>query len=168
MNNKGFSLIEMLLYLGIFVILFALIISFVTWVYKINIRSTIKRELSSDIRNVMDIIGREIRQAESIYSPLTSLSQLSLKTNYYLPVDEPFSYIDFFVCGDQICFKKENQDPVSLISEKTTLKELSFKITDFNAVTIYLSLERKDPFGLFSPQPLSQATSTFSLRSYVK
>lgn len=166
MKSKGFTLIELLVYISIFSVVFAIIISFVTWAYQTNIRSAVQRELSEDIRNVMNVMSKEIRQAKNIYNPLSTETQLSLRVLGNLPQGESYSYIDFFLCENRVCLKKESQNPIALTSEKTEVNKLKFTIVNSDSVQIFLSLKRKNSFAVLGEYSFTEATSTVFLRLY--
>ena len=125
-SHKGFTLIELLAAIAVFVIIFGILISFIIWTYNsaINIQAT--SEVENSFQQAMETMLREIKRSRSIYTPVSNDSQLSLETINYTPDGEISSYIDFFVCGEQICFKKEGQLPVALTSQKTKVDSLSF------------------------------------------
>ena len=128
------------------------------------------RETLSNGRGAMEKMVYEIREAQSIYSPTTTSTQLSLETWHYLPEGESSSYIDFFLCGAQICLKKESQDPIPLTSEKVEVKELKFwqiaTTSTVPSIQINLELSYKNPHNRPEYQASFNATSTVSLRSY--
>ena len=69
----------------------------------------------------METMVYDVKEANSIYTPTSMFDshpgQFSLETKKYLPTGEVSSYVDFFICGDHLCFKKESQDPISLTSD---------------------------------------------------
>ena len=69
---------------------------------------------------------QEITEAKRIYIPTTAADQLSLETNKYLASGEQASYIDFYLCDSNLCFKKESQSPVVLTSDSVKIEDLTF------------------------------------------
>ncbi len=172
-TSFGFTLIEILVYIGVFSVVFAALISFIIWVNKSNIKTQAMREVSDNLKLAMDKMIYEIRTAKSIYTPTVTSSQLSLETLNYLPEGETFSYIDFFLCGplsDTLCLKKESQNPVALTSPRVKIDNLTFTLigtsTSTSSVQIELKVSYKNPQNLTEYQASVAATSTASLRSY--
>lgn len=126
-NSKhGFSLIEVLIAIAIFSIIILAVTSFFFSVNFSNTRSKANREVQENARRMMDIMTYEIRNAKGIYSPTTTLNQLSLETTRHLPTGETSTFIDFFLCGANLCLKKESQNPITLNSDTVEVYALSF------------------------------------------
>ena len=173
MNSKfqsSFTLLEILVYIGVFSIVMGVLISFIIWVINSNIKAQAIRETSDNAREVLETMVYEIRTAKSVYIPTSTSTQLSLETLNYLPEGESFTYIDFFLCGTQICFKKESQIPVALTSDKVEIKDLNFtligNVTSTPSVQIALKADYKNPQNRPEYQASVNVTTTASLRSY--
>lgn len=165
-RQKGFAVLETLIYVTIFVLVFLMIAGFIFWFNYSNSRSKADRELLENSRDAIEAIVYEIKGAESVYTPTSSQNQLSLKTSNYLPSGEESSYIDFFVCGSRVCFKKEGQSPVFLTPESIQVSNLEFTQISANGapcVQVRLAVDYTDSSGVNSSIEL---TSTASLRSY--
>ena len=169
-SKFAFTLIEILVYIGVFALVAGVLYSFIIWVYHSDIKTRAMREVLDNGQRAMETMIYEIREARSIYTPLTTSTQLSLETTHYLPEGESFSYIDFFLCGAQICLKKETENPIPLTSDKVEVKELNFSqisaTSSFPSVQINLKLVYKNPFEKPEYQVHIEATSTVSLRAY--
>lgn len=164
---KGFSLIEMLVYITIFSIIFFTISSFFIWVIKGNIKNRAIQEVLDNGRLAMETITYEIREAKSIYTPTTTSSQLSLETTKYLPDGESASYIDFYLCDNKICFKKESQEPVAITSDRIVVNNLSFTLIGDGPsfVKINLDISFKNPDNRPEYQASVNLKSAASLRN---
>jgi len=166
MIKKGFTLIEVVVSLAIFSVILLAILSFYFWINYASSKTKAEREVVESARRAVDIISKEIRSAKSIYSPTTSAGQLSLETTSYLPSQETDSYIDFFLCGERICFKKESQDPVAITSDSVRITSLVFTQLSTNgksSVKIDLTAGYTDNSGVSSTLNISSAAS---LRAY--
>ena len=156
-NDRGFTLLEILVYIAILSLVLFLICSFIFWMNQSNTKTKAEREALENSRRALEIMAYEIKGAKSVYTPTTSLNQLSLETYRYLPDDEDNSFIDFFLCGSRICFKKEAQDPIFLTSDTVEVKQLEFTQISTNgspSIKINLTIDNIN------------LTSTVSLRSY--
>lgn len=128
-NNLGFSILEILVSIAIFALIFTVITSFIFWMNYSNSGLKSDREAGENAKRVMEAVIYEIRGAKSVYTPTTTASQLSLETAKYLPTGETNTFIDFFICGLSICLKKESQNPVSLLPD--TVKATSLEFSQF-------------------------------------
>ena len=156
-ENGGFTLLEILVYIAILSLVLLLICSFIFWMNQSNAKTKAKREALESSRRALEIMTYEIKAAKSVYTPTTSLNQLSLEIYKYLPNDEDDSFIDFFLCGSRICLKKEAQNPIFLTSDTVEVKLLEFSQVSTNgspSIKISLTIDNIN------------LTSTVSLRSY--
>jgi len=169
----GFTLTEVLVYVAILSIIILAISGFLTWTMRTNTKAKAMRETQDNARRAMEIMTYEIKEAKSIYTPTSVFDshpgQLSLETAKYLPEGEKSTYIDFYLCGTQLCLKKESQNPIALTSNRVEVKNLVFsQIVTGSAPSIQINL--KIDYKTEAARPEYQAsfitTSTVSLRSY--
>lgn len=156
-SGAGFTLLEILVYIAILSLVLLLICSFIFWMSSSNTKTKAKREALENARRALEIITYEIKGAKSLYTPTTTLNQLSLETYRYLPDDEDNTFVDFFLCGSRICLKKESQDPIFLTSNTVEVEQLEFRQISTNgspSIKINLTVN------------YINLTSTVSLRSY--
>ena len=155
-----------MVYLAVFVVIFGLLISFIIWIYSTSARIKTLKELQTNCQSAMEAIIYEIRTAESIYSPTTASSQLSLYTFSGLPLGETFTYTDIFLCGERICLKKESVSPIALTKKEVKASGLQFEqitgASGFASVRISFLLEAGEAA---SPAQLTCSGSA-SLRNY--
>jgi len=166
---KGFSMIELLVYIVILAIVFTAVINYINWTIKVNNKSQAVREVAENAKIALDAITYEIKEGTGIYFPTSGLSQLSLETGHYIPDQEESSYIDFFLCGadqDVLCIKKESQNPVAITSEKVAITSLEFIYIASSSIGISLDVEYKDSLNRLEYQASTTIRSNASLRSY--
>jgi len=180
-SGGGFTLIEVLVYIGVLGIILTAVFSLLITSNRSNIKAKVMRETQEDASRAMDIMVREIKEAKSVYTPTSDFDittdpvQLSLETINYLPTDEEVAYIDFFLCGPSLCFKKEPQTlgavqpPVSITKDNVEVNNLVFtRIVsgDSTSVQIELGMNYKNPSNRPEYQATVNLTYTASLRSY--
>lgn len=173
MTRRGFTLLEVLVYIAILVIVVLVISSFLIWAIRANTRNRVMAETLDNARRAIEIITHEIKETESIYEPTSTFDshpgQLSLKTKGHLPTGENSTYIDFYICDSYLCLKKESQDPISLTSGRVEVKNLIFtKIIsgEIPSVQIDLRVDYKNATGRPEYQASVNLRSVASLRSY--
>jgi len=166
-NKAGFTLLEVLIYVAILSLVLLLVSSFIFYLTLSNSQSRADREVGENARRVLEQITYEINGAKSIYTPTTSASQLSLETVNYLPDGESTTYVDFFICGTQVCLKKESQNPIPLTSDNVQVDLLEFiQVSTNGSQSIKINLTVKSKSIINNFQPSIDITSTASLRSY--
>lgn len=167
-SGEGFTLMEVLVYITVFSIIILTISSFTIWLIRSAVKARVMRETLDSARRAMKILTYEIREAESIYIPTTTLSQLSLQTAHYLPEGEETTYIDFYLCGKRLCLKKESQNPIALTSDKVEINNLEFsKVATTSAipsVQILFRMDYKNPADRPEYRASVNLISTVSLR----
>lgn len=128
------------------------------------------REVLDNNQRAMETMLYEIREAKSVYTPTTTSNQLSLETTHYLPSGETSTYIDFFLCGDRLCLKKESENPIALTSDRVKVTNLNFTQVATGAATPSIRISLRVEYNAPASKPEYQAslelTSTASLRSY--
>jgi len=162
---EGFSLLEIVISVAIFSIILFAVVSIFLSMNNSNLKTTASREVSENVRMAIEKITYEIRSAKSIYTPTTTASQLSLETSKNLPGGETNTFIDFFLCGSAICFKKESQDPVAITSNSVQITNLTFsQILTGSKPSVQIDLTANSGSGVnYSSINIK---STASLRSY--
>ncbi len=173
-KGAGFTLIEVLIYIAVLVIIITAVSAFFLWGIRSNTKAKVMRETLDNSTRAMETLTREIKEAKSIYTPTSVFDshpggQLSLETNKYLPVGESTTYIDFYLCGTQLCLKKESQDPIALTSDKVEVSNLVFSriiTNEIPSVQVSLNVDYKDSTGRPEYQASVNLISTVSLRGY--
>lgn len=167
---QGFTLMEILVYIGVLSIIISVAISCFLWTSQSLAKNRATLETINNGKRAMDAILSEIREAKSIYEPATTSTQLSLETNKYPAEGETSSYIDFYLCEERLCLKKEGQAPLVLTSEKVRVDYLAFNRVNTASTTpsvqIVLSISHKAASLKPALQASFAATSTASLRTY--
>lgn len=171
MKRKGFTLIEVLIYIAVLGIIISAISSFLLWTIDSYAKGKALRESMNNAKRAMDIMTYEIKEAKSIYTPNTTSTQLSLETTHYLPTGEDTTYIDFYICENRLCLKKEDQDPIAISSDRVEVESLSFVPVSTltlsgSSVQINLTIKYKNPANLPKYEASTNLISTVSLRSY--
>lgn len=170
-KKNGFTLPETLVYIAILVIIASAISIFAIWSIKASGKIKVENETMQSASQAMDILIYEIKEAKSVYLPTSvfdqNFGQLSLETTLEPPAYENTTYIDFYICGGQICLKRENQAPIAITSDKTTVTDLTFSrimASTTETVKINLSLKYNTP----NNRPEWQATTTLTTTAAVK
>ena len=167
--EKGISIIEVLVYIGVFSLIMVIVTSFVFWFVRSNTKAKVMREVLDSSKKVMELITQEIKESEYIYLPTTSATQLSLKTKKYPAPGEEFSYIDFYLCDSRICMKKESQDPIYLTPESIEVNNLVFTQVmsgDYLSIRINLGVNYNNINNRPEYEASVDLTSAASSRSY--
>ncbi|MDO8265101.1 MAG: prepilin-type N-terminal cleavage/methylation domain-containing protein [Candidatus Parcubacteria bacterium] len=164
--KKGFTLIEIIIYVSVLVIVVSSVVSFIFWAVNSNTKAKAMAEVSDNFRRAIEIMSSEIREAKSVYTPTTGANQLSLETKKYLPVGEATSFIDFSLCSTKLCLKKEGQDPEALTSDRVEVYNLYFTPVATTTVQIGFSIRYKNTNNRPEYNASLAATTTVSIRNY--
>lgn len=136
--KKGFTLIEMVLYIGLLGMLLGAVSSFVVFAVRSQAKTKVEGEVAFQASRAMELITREIKQATGVYAPTsvfeTHPGQLSLATNTMPPQGEITTYTDFFLCGVRLCQKRESQSPIAITSSAVKVQNLVFHLINSTGV----------------------------------
>lgn len=166
--QHGFTLVEMVVYVGILTLVILLVTSFMFYLHYANSQTQGDREVLESARRALENMVYEVNGARSIYTPTTTASQLSLETLRYIPAGESTTYIDFFICDTtRLCLKKESQNPIYLTPDSVNITSLAIAQINANnspSVKITLAMTFKNPTNnLIQSVSLTQVAS---LRNY--
>ncbi len=173
-NKKGFTLIELIIYIATFSFVLVFLVSFVFNLINVQAKIKINKEVLENNQRAMEIMLSYIKQSQDIYTPTSFFDnhpgQLSLKTAQNTPEGEEETYLDFYLDeNERICFKEEGSEEVALTSEKVEINNMVFNyLIDSNnnkSIRIELSAIYRNPSTKISYQATSTLISTANLRN---
>ena len=166
--GAGFTIIEFVVYIAVLAILGGAVLTLFLWTLKAHTKTQVLQETTFSMQLAMDRIMHEVREAENLYLPTTTATQVSLETKTSIPPGETSGYIDFFLCGQTLCIKKEGGVPLALTPSTVEVTNLSFipisTDTDFPSLRIFIEVRHKNPNNRPELEAVMSATSTASLR----
>jgi len=154
-QKKGFSLIEVLFYITIFIILISVVTLFAaTFIKSIN-KNHIKKEVAQGAYTVINSIIYEIENADNVYLPTSVFGahpgQLSLKTTQKLSEGEQATYIDFYLDNNnRFYIKREGEGARLLTSENLRVTNLEFQYLANSSESIRIILTVN--YNIFDPE----------------
>ena len=171
-GQRGFTLIEILIYTALLVIISVVSVSFFIQVVNVTETSRRSREALDNAKGALETINQEIRHADSIYTPTSVLDsasgQLSLETLRDLPTDEESTYVDIYLDSQRLYLKREGVIDQLITSEKVKVTKLQFGLladtSSKPAVQVTLTVEYYDQAA--GPSNSVTLTSTSTLRLF--
>lgn len=161
MKNEGFTLMELLVYIGLVSILVVGIISFLVWMVKAGAQVKVQRETLYNARRTLDVVTRNIRNAKtaSVFD-----SRLELENG---------TRTEFYLCGTSstVVCKDEGETTTELTSGHVNADQLNFKrintaSTSPASISINLKLSYDNPGGHSWYESSVNLNSVVNLRSY--
>lgn len=119
MKQKGFTFIELILYIAILTIILSSLVPFAWNVVGTSVKSMVQQEVNTNARYISERIKFEIRNASGINS--VSATSISLSTS--TPVTNP-TIID--LSGGNIRVTQGAESPFNLNSTNTVISSLTF------------------------------------------
>jgi len=171
-SKNGFSLIELLLYVAVISVVISAIVGFGSWAIQVGTKTKVNSEVVNNARLAMDTMVYEIKKAYSVYTPTsvfdTHPGQLSLE-QLNVTTTESSSFVDFFLCGQALCLKREGALAITITNSQVRITNLIFKqllnSTSAPSIQIMFSVS-----SLASSRPEATASldliGTANLRSY--
>lgn len=148
-SSRGFTFVEAIAYIAVLAIIVMAVFLFLVWMAQLHTKNVVLRETLENAERAMDSILLEAREAEGLYTPTSTATQLSLATNRHVPSSETNTYIDFFLCGERICMKKELEYPIALTADDIRITNLEFRqvatSADFPSLYVTLTAEYDGP-----------------------
>lgn len=143
-NSKGFSLIEMLVYISMLVIMLLLIVQMISSILKTERTSASARRIESSAIFALDRIGREIRNAESVdATSVLNTTSGSLVLNSLNASGTPV-ISEFSLISGVLHLKTNGVDTGALTRSNVTVTQLKFNLltsSTTEAVKIELKLD---------------------------
>ena len=165
--KKAFTLVEFLIYIALFSITATMVTSLVVKFIQTTRTINALKEIQENEKIAIDTISQEVKQSLGVYIPTsvfgTNPGQLSLETKNYLPPQEQTTYVDFYVDGQGIYRKRENEAPSRITSqgvEVTNFTTVLISQAQIPAIRIDLTLASTD-----LPNSSFPISFTVSLRS---
>ncbi|MDP2641196.1 MAG: type II secretion system protein [Candidatus Yanofskybacteria bacterium] len=167
-SGGGFTLIEFMVYIAVLAILGGAISMLFLWTLKVHTKAQVLQETVASGEVALERVMSEVREAESLYLSTATSSQISLETKTSFPSGETTGFLDFFLCGEALCMKKEGEDPSALTPDTVEVTNLSFTPistnTLFPSLRMSITLEHKNPNTRPELEAAVELTSTASLR----
>jgi len=172
-KNKGFTLIELMIYIAVFTIITTVITLFVFNFINAYTKIRITKEVSESSQIAMETMLLEIKHAKNIYNPTSYFDshpgQLSLETEKDVPTGEEMSYVDFYLdSNNRLCVKREGQTAEPLTSENIEINNLVFSYLISNnvkSIRIELSAIYRNRTERITHQATTTIISTANLRN---
>lgn len=166
----GFTLIEALVYSALVVLVVSAITATTIWTLKAGTSIKNTNEILSNAQQAINTIVYETRKASSVYQPTSIFSsspgQLSLIQETNNIPEETQTYLDFFICEQALCLKREASEPVKITNNKVIVSSLSFSLLGSSnknpSVQINLALQPSNQ----TASKTSDFQTSATLRSY--
>lgn len=123
-SQKGFTLVEMVLYVAICSILLATISVFLSFLLEARVRSQAITEVNQQGFQVMSLITQTIRNGRSIEVPAISTSSSSL---FLTTKDSLLNPTVFYLSSSTLVIKEGTKSPVSLTNSRVQVTDLLFE-----------------------------------------
>ena len=162
-SRHGFSLIEMVVYVGLLGIVAVFIINSLIKIISTYQHARVQREVLSNARLIMETLAKEISYSQEVYAPTSRFNnntgQLSLVTASTTLSQHTTGYLDIWTDGNRLLMREEGR-------ATTTLSSATVQITQFRLGRIFQGLGREAvqiTLGVSSSaQPLMASTSLFA------
>ena len=166
--KQGFTIIEFVVYIAVLAIIGGATSTLFLWTLKAHTKAQVLQETTLSVQLAMERVMHEVREAESLYLPTTTATQVSLETETSIPSGETSGYIDFFLCGEALCMKKEGEIPLVVTPSTVEVTNLSFTTistdTNFPSLRVFMEVRHKNPNNKPELEAVVPVTSTASLR----
>lgn len=157
-NQKGFSLMEVLIYIAVSAVMLMVVVGFVGWIMRIRNKVTIESRVEQNARYVMARMVREIRRADD----LTVVDQNTLSLSMSDPMENP----TVFDLNSGILYMRQGiGDPVAITGNDVKVGEVLFedRTTPNSADIVKITLTVANPDTNLS----ADSQASIELKTYV-
>ena len=164
-SQKGFTLIEMIVYIAIVGVIGGILISFLADSFKSYNKVQAMQQVFNNTDGSLRIITDEIKYAKSLYTPTSVFDndsgQLSLETALNAPVGENTAFVDYYLDNGRIYEKRDGTSTEPLTSERVFISALRFSsvaVSGKNSVSVKIT----GRINTASTRPEDQASLTLN------
>lgn len=120
--NKGFTLIEVLIYIAIIGVVVASFVTFAMSIGGSRSKTYAVQEVHANARTALDLISQKIRLADDVVSP----SESNWSEGLELDMPSPDANLTFDVAGGVLNIAEGVGGPVPITSDEVNVSSLSF------------------------------------------
>lgn len=120
--QKGFTLIEVLIYIAIIGIVVSGFIAFALSINSSRAKTYVAQEVQANTRTALDLISQKIRLADNVVSPIEGDSASSLE----LDMSDPDPNLIFGVTDGVLGIAEGVGDPIPITSDEVNVSNLTF------------------------------------------
>lgn len=122
-KNAGFSLVELLIYLGLVSVMLTAMATFIGIMIQSSVKNMVITTVDENGASLIDVIGQSIRNAESITLPAANSSSSAMTLDVVTPANDPTI---FDLSNGVMQIKKGNATVVQLSASQVIISNLSF------------------------------------------
>lgn len=171
-RERGFSLVETVVYVGLLAIIVSVSIYFMLNIFSAFNKNFAQKAVMANSQHALDAMTEEIKFAKSIYTPTSVFSndngQLSIETIQNPPANESATFTDFYLDNGRIYVKREGQTEISLTSNQVKINKLKFTyLNPANApegVQVFLESQYNTTSALLKDQTIANFTTSAIIR----
>lgn len=123
MMKRAFTLVELILYVSLSSVVLLGFTLLVPYILETRLKNQVILEVEEQARFVSSFIGREIRNADAVNSPLPGISSTSLSLDVLNASDDPMV---FGLTGGVLEVTKGANPAIELTNDKVTVSSLNF------------------------------------------
>lgn len=162
---KGFTLIELIIYIGIVAAVLLVAFNFGWEIIYGNVKSQAWREVQQNNRLAMEKISRSILDADEINNPTPGNSSNSLSLTMQ---DLSLSPTVFQVINDKLTITQAGSGPYELTNDRSKVTNLQFTNVSYvrtpGAIRVQITIEHVNPNNLSQYEASLGTEITISLR----
>jgi len=120
--NKGFTLVEVLIYIAVIGLVVTSFITFAISISSSRSKTYVVQEVQANTRTALDLISQKVRAAEDVVTPSEGNSTSTLE----LDMPDTADNLVFSVIGNILNITEGVADPVPITSDEVSVSNLSF------------------------------------------
>lgn len=130
LNKRGFTLTELLLYIGISSIVLTATSAFLQYNLRASVRADVRNQVDQQLLHATDVITTKLRSADSISVPATGSNGGTLT---FLPTGASVLPTVISLAGSSITISENGSAPVPLTGSNVSVDVLSFQNLSYSS-----------------------------------
>lgn len=171
-RERGFSLIETIVYIGLLMIIVSVSIYFMINIFSTFNKTFAQKEVMANTQHALDTMTEEIKFSKNIYTPTSVFNQdngqLSIETIQTPPAGESATFTDFYLDNGRIYEKKESQTAIPLTSNQVKINKLKFTYLNPTNAPEGVQIFIESQFNTTSPTLIDKTLITFTTSAIIR
>ncbi len=173
-STAGFTLIELLFYVSAAILISVSLIGFGLLAIRTGTKIKATSAILNNARHLTEVLNYEIKKSYGLYIPTSSFEnspgQISLKQRSSETAGESSSFVDFYLCNDALCLKRDGKDSLAITNDQVKVTYLKFtpiyNSPSQPAIRFEVHLEAKQNYFISLPASTLKIITTANLRGY--
>ncbi|MDA3840403.1 MAG: prepilin-type N-terminal cleavage/methylation domain-containing protein [Patescibacteria group bacterium] len=141
-NNKGITLVEVIVYIAVFSVSITALVSYILMINVVNIKNNVISNLENESRFIFSVLEKNIINSENIIYPTENIASSTL----ILDMPEANPNLKFYIDNRKFYVEEIGASSYALTSDRIDINQLEFfaSVSDKTNIKISFTLEARN------------------------